>query len=223
MHHAPFAPWRLEGEGIAALARWRGPGSRRAPLPAGLRHAPGPCLIVGVRYTDSPVGPYLELAIGEPARMGLRPGWCITTMVVDSPDSRVGGILNWGFPKELGTLRWSADGSSRELVWEERGIAVRATLRTGAVPVVVPVRSLQRRTDGPVVVPGRLRALAHPARVTFQTFPGDELAPLAGERTGAVVSSMRFVVHPARHPAGLLASLRAPLRAPEPALSSEER
>jgi hypothetical protein len=89
--------------------------------------------------------------------------------------------------------------------------------------VLVPVRSLQHRADGPVVVPGRLRGIAHAGSVSFQTFPGDELAPLAGEHLGVVVSSMRFVVHPARHPTGLMASLRAPLRAPEPALSSEER
>jgi hypothetical protein len=96
-------------------------------------------------------------------------------------------------------------------------------VRTAALPVLVPVRSLQHRADGRVVVPGRLRGIARPGSVTFHTFPGDDLAPLAGDHVGAVVSSVRFVVHPARHPTGLTASLRAPLRAPEPALSSDER
>ena len=221
MGTAPFAPWMLGGEAIVGLARWRG--GPRVPLPDGIARMPGPCLVVAARDADSPVGPYLELAVGEPAWLGLRPGWCITTMVVDSQQARVGGVLNWGFPREMGKLRWHGDADCRELVWEERGLVVRGRGRGPSVPLVAPLRSLQHRSDGRVVVPGRLRALGRLARVTVQTFPGDDLAGLAGDHTGAVVAGMRFVVHPARHPAGLTATLRAPLRAPEPALSSDER
>jgi hypothetical protein len=216
---APFAPWALAGECLAGLARWRGPSSGRAPLPQGLRRLPGPCLIVGVRYTDSPVGPYLELAIGEPARVGARPGFCITTMVVDSPASRAGGRLNWGFPKELGTLRWRHRDDEPELCWDERGIVVRGLPRGPTLPVLVPVRSLQHRGDGPVVVPGSLRGRARLARVTVEAPEDDPLAALAGNHRGGVVQGMHFVVRPARHPIGLTSTLMAPLRPAEPALS----
>ena len=66
-------------------------------LPDGLRPIPGPCSITAARYDDSPVGPYRELAVGQPARLGARLGMCITTMAVTSVDSRLGGRMNWGF------------------------------------------------------------------------------------------------------------------------------
>ena len=213
----PYAPWVLSGESIVALVRVPGP---LGVLPPGLHRVPGPVLVVAVRYGGSPVGPYLELAVGEPARLGTRLGWCMTTMVVDSADSRVGGRASWGFPKEIGSLSWERDGDVRELRWAERHVVVRGVPGRFRLPVLVPVRALQRRTDGPVVVPGRLRGLARLARVTVEVPAADVLAPLAGAHRGVTVDGMRFVVQPARHPFGLTSSLRAPLHAPEPALSS---
>src|SRR4051794_14985608 len=102
-----YAPWELTGESVAALVRCR---DALGPMPVGIRRMPGPVLVVGVQYRGSPVGPYLELGIGEPARLGARLGWCFTTMVVSSPESRIDGRANWGFPKELGTLTWDRDG-----------------------------------------------------------------------------------------------------------------
>lgn len=211
------APWHLAGESIVALARARRP---LGVLPAGLARVPGPVLIAAVHYTGSPVGPYTELAIGEPARLGLRLGWCMTTMVVDSAASRASGRSSWGFPKELGTLVWERDGASRLLRWSERQLTVLGVPTRFRLPVLVPVRALQRRSDGPVVVPGRLRGMARVATVTLEVAAGDELAPLAGSHRGCTVDGMRFVVRPARHPFGVTSSLRAPLQAPEPALSS---
>jgi hypothetical protein len=218
MSGVPVAPWVLGGESLVAVVR----GSRgRSPgaLPYGLRHLPGPVLVVGSAYTGSPVGPYLELAVLEPARLGLRPGWCVTTMAVDSAEARMGGRLNWGYPKELGSLTWEVDGGVRELRWAERGIVLRGEPGRLVLPFVVPVRSLQRRDDGPVVVPGRLRGRARSARVTVEVPDGDALARLAGSWRGMCVSSLRFLVKPARHPVGLTSSLLAPLRAPAPALT----
>src|SRR4051812_18410761 len=142
---APVAPWALAGESLVALARC---GAPSGPLPAGLARLPGPALVVANRYTDSPVGPYLELAIGFPARLGVRPGWSFTTMVVDSADARKGGQLNWGFPKELGKLLWRHDGDERELRWLDRDICVRGTPGSLVLPFLVPMRSLQHRADG---------------------------------------------------------------------------
>ena len=190
------------------------------PVPAGIRRVPGPALIVAARYDGSPVGTHLELAIGEPARMGTRLGWCMATMVVDSAEARAGGRAEWGFPKELGTLVWGRDGEERTLRWAERGVTVRGIPTRWRLPVLVPVRALQRRTDGPVVVPGRLRGLARLARVEVDVPAVDVLAPVVGTHRGCTVDGMRFVVRGARHPFGLTSSLRAPLAPPEPALYS---
>ena len=213
---APNAPWELSGDCMLALV-WRD--GTRPELPQGLQPLPGPTLVAAARHASSPVGPYLELVVATPARLGARAGLCITTMVVDSAESRVGGRLNWGFPKELGTLRWSAEGDSRELVWEERGVLVRGAPVGPGVPMVLPVHALQRRADGPVVVPCRLRGLVRVSRVAVSVPDGDALAGLAGQHAGAVVRGYQLVVAPARRPAGAAATRRAPLQAPEPALS----
>ncbi|CAN5817042.1 hypothetical protein BH24ACT2_BH24ACT2_17210 [soil metagenome] len=217
---APLAPWSLAGESLVGLARCP---ERLAPVPWGLQPLPGPALIVATCFSESPVGPYLEFTVAEPARLGMRVSWCVSTMVVDSPESRVGGRLNWGFPKELGALTWRRDGSQRELHWVERDIVVRGRPGGPPLPVLAPVRMLQRRGDGPVVVPGRLYGRARLATIEVQTPEGDPLAPLAGGHPGVHVAGMRLRVRPARHPVGLASTLRAPLRAPEPALSWEAR
>lgn len=209
---------RLAGESIIGLARCP---ARLGTMPAGVRRVPGPVLIAAVRYSGSEVGPYLELAVGEPARLGARLGWCMTTMVVDSADARTRGRTAHGFPKELGTLVWEVDGDERELRWAEREIVVRGIPAALRLPVLVPVRALQSRADGPVVVPGRLRGIARLAHVEVAAPDDDPLAPLAGVHRGCTVAGMRFVIRPTRSPFGFTSTLRAPLHPPpEPALSS---
>ena|SRR5438105_9059227 len=212
---APHAPWKLLGECVVGIARRPRGGSR----PDGVRAMPGPAVVIAARYQASPVGPYSELLVAEPARVGLRPGWCITTAVVDCASARVGGRLNWGFPKELGSLVWELEGEDRELRWVERGLAVRGRARSAVVPLVVPFRNLQRRADGPVVIPGRMRGRAHLGRVEIDIGEHDPLVWLAGRHRGAVVLGAHYVLHPARLPSGLASTLRAPLTAPEPAMS----
>lgn len=216
---APHAPWELDGESVVGLVPACVTGSGRAQLPNGVGRVPGPCVLTAATYSSSPVGPYVELAVGEPAHLGARVGMCVTTMVVSSPASRIGGRLNWGFPKELGTLQWSVDGEERTLRWEERDIVVRATPAGPVMPVLVPLRALQRRADGPVIVPGKLRGRGRVAKVEVEVPEDDALAHFSGSHKGMVVSGMRLVVDPARRPAGRRATLLAPLRAPEPALS----
>ena len=213
---APQAPWALAGECFLCWARWPGD---RPDLPDDLHRLPGLCTVTAARSEQTPVGPYRELAVADPARLGARPGMCVTTMVVDSVDSRLGGRLNWGFPKELGTLRWEEAGEERSLTWEERKVAVRATPSGPALPTWLPFRALQRRADGMVVVPGRLRGRARRATVEIEALDDDVLAGLAGRHHGVLVSGLHLVVDPARRPSGVLATLRAPLTAPEPALS----
>ena len=83
----------------------------------------------------------------------------------------------------------------------------------------MPLRALQHRGDGSVVVPARCRGWARPARVIVDVPDGDPLAPLAGRHWGVQVGGFRMVMDPARHPSGLTSTLRAPLRSAEPALS----
>jgi len=205
---APGAPWRLQGEAIVTFAR--APGLRQPGRAPTSRRLPGPVLVGAVRYTNTPVGPYLEFAVGEPAWLRNRPGFAITTMVVDSPASRLGGRANWGFPKEMGLLRWTTDGLERELRWSDRDITVHATTsgRRG-MPAWVPVHAIQPMPDGDAIVPGRLWGWLTPARVQIDVPSGDPLAPIAGHHTGALLSSFGFVVGPARIPA-------APVLAPTP-------
>src|SRR3954454_9110831 len=118
----PHAPWALVGECIVAVVWARGGAARRAGYPVGIASLPGPTLVIGVRYTASPVGPFLELAVAQPARLGLRPGLCFTMSVVSSAPARLGGRLGWGMPRELGSLTWSTEGDVTRLRWEERGI-----------------------------------------------------------------------------------------------------
>ncbi|HEY4376361.1 MAG TPA: hypothetical protein VGM93_04355 [Acidimicrobiales bacterium] len=210
MTSAPFAPWLLRGEAIVAWARCHG---RHSVLPDGVQRAMGPSLLTATRFTSSPVGPFLQLAIAEPARIGLRFGWCLTTVVVDNPQARVGHHLNWGVPATLGSLRWLGRDERRELVWQERDLILRAEAHGPAVPIVFPLRAIQRRPDGPVVVPGHLGGRARLARPALHTVPGDDLAPLAGEHLGVLLEGVSQVVREARHPVGLRATLLAPAQA----------
>ncbi|HEX8769865.1 MAG TPA: acetoacetate decarboxylase family protein, partial [Acidimicrobiales bacterium] len=180
---------------------------------------PGPCAMTAARYDDSPVGPYRELAVGQPARLGARLGLCITTMAVTSVDSRLGGRVNWGFPKELGTLSWSSSGAERTVRWEEREIEVRAAASGPPLPVLVPLWAVQRRSDGLVTVGGRLRGLARLASVEISVPDDDPLAGLSGRHRGAVVSGAHLVMSKARLHEKSPVAERSPRGAAEPALS----
>ena len=221
----------MAGESILALARVRRTTRRELArsLPKGVRALPGlPAAVVGVAYQDSPVGPYHEFAIGLFARLGLRPGLCVVLQVVDSPDARLVYRQHWGLPTNLGKFLWSRDGDERTMRWEERGVVLRATPRAVRLPLVLPMRSVQRRSDGPVVLPRRMWSLARAARTVVEVAEPlndqeDNLSWLAGSHPGALLHGMRVVAGVARHPTGMLSSLRAPAvpgRSAEPALSN---
>src|SRR5687768_3491534 len=110
MQEAPHAPWALRGELVVAAVPGRG-------------------LLYGARYTDSPVGPFVELGLLEWGRVGLRPGLRSVLVVVSSPAAKAGCRLNWGLPAELGAVTWSVDGDERVVCWEERGLVLRAVPR----------------------------------------------------------------------------------------------
>lgn len=214
------AHWLLRGEGMLAwVAR---PAGWKAPLPAGSAALPGPAAVVAMRYDDTPVGPYLELSVLVPARLGLRPGMCTVAMAVTSPEARLECRRSWGLPAELGQLRWSADGDdSRTLTWDERGFSFTASAHGPAVLApLVPVRSAAWRPSGPVVLVRRLRARVRSATCDLAVDGGDEFEWLAGRHRGIALAGARIAADAARRPAGLLSSVPWRERAagaPEPA------
>lgn len=205
----PHAPWALRGEALVCLSRHR----PQVPLPDGIDPAPGPTAIAAVRYTDSPVGPFLQLTALVPARLGAHLGWTAAVAVVDKPEALVGFRMNWGVPARLGELRWFAQDGVRQLLWEDRDLSVKARGRGFGVPMVMPHRHVQARADGPVVVPDRLWGLFRPALVTIEASPRDALDCLVGRHAGATVDGVHRTIAPARTPVGLLAPLRAPTTA----------
>ncbi len=209
----PHAPWALRGEALVCLTRKR----PLMPLPDEIQPAPGLTAVAAVRYTDSPVGPFLQLMVLAPGRLGGHVGWCAVVAVVDRPDAMVGLRMNWGVPACLGELRWFAHDGVRQLLWEDRDLSVKARGRGIGVPMVMPHRMVQNRAGGPVVVPDRLWGLFRPALVTVEMSPRDGLDGLAGRHLGATVDGVHRTMAPARTPVGLLAPLRAPTTA-EPLL-----
>jgi len=210
----PEAPWTLSGEVVVALVQ-RPAGGDAAVLPAGLQPLPGPAVLWAGHWAQTPVGPFTELALAVPARLGLRPGLCITMSVVNNAEARLAGRLGWGMPRQLGSLRWLAVGAQRTLAWSERDLEVRAEVRPGGGPFTKAIRGLQRRSDGPVVVPARLSGWIRRGRVTIEVPPEDGLAPLAGSRRGWIINGRSLVLQPSRRPVGPLGTFLAPLAAPE--------
>ena len=165
--------WWLEGESIVALMSRRG---WRWDLPDGVARAPGPLLVSATRFSGSPHGPFLELAVAEPARLGARFGWCRTLVVVDRPDVQREST-RWGLPAMLGRLEWSADDEIRKLSWLDRDLQVTGRVRRLALPWAISQRSLQRRGGDNVVVPSRSRGLAHTCLVRIDVVGDDAAAP----------------------------------------------
>lgn len=206
------APWAMTGECILAIA---GPQDAAGPLPPGIAAVPGPAILVAERHADSPAGPFATFVLGRPARLGARIGVCFTTAAVSSTDSRTAGRHHWGFPGELATLRWDGGLDDHVIRWEERDLVVRARFGRRAAPVVVPFRAIQRRDDGPVVVPGRLRGRARSGRVTFDGGNAAGDGPVGSHRA-VHIAGLRLVLDPARSPAGRLRTLLAPAPGVEP-------
>ena len=194
-----------------------------AGLPPGLSLLHGPAAVVAMRYDESPVGPYTELSVLVPARLGLRPGLCTVAMAVTSAEALAECRRNWGLPAELGDLRWSAAaGAERTLTWEARDLSLTGRAFGPSVfAPMVPVRSVAWRPSGSVVLARRLRAHVRAAHCEVQVDAGTDLGWLAGRHPGLTLSGARIVAQPARRPAGLLSSVpwrdRPIAGAPEPA------
>lgn len=211
---APPAPWALHGELFAAL-----PKGGDAPSLGDLTRIGRRSLVVGARITDGPIGAFHLLAVLVPAHLGLRIGLTALAVVVDTPAARVGVREHWGLPAELGSLRWDDDADRRRLIWREaQTTVVVESAGSKGRSVAGPLRLLQRRTDGLVVIGGSLRGRVRRADVDVVAADGP-FAPLAGAHRGVWIGGLETVVARARRPVALAFSQRAPGTAPEPALA----
>lgn len=208
--------WRLTGECVVGMAG-RGKGWASG-LPAALSPFPGPVVVIAARYDVSPVGPYLEFSVAEPARLGLRTGLCVTSMAVTAPKARALCRQRWDLPTQVAAMTWAEDGDERSLVLEDRELVLSGRPRGPWAPVMLPLRSLQGGASGPLVAPRRLRGRLRLAAVHLEVPGGDALAVLAGRHPGVMSSGLSMVAHPPRRPTGLLSSipLRVPHLAPGP-------
>lgn len=214
--------WELDGEAIVAVV---GRHHSASALPDGLDAVPGPRLLTATRYTGSPMGPYLEVALAEPARLGRHVGWCRTMVVVDRADVQRDTRMRWGVPALLGSLIWKVDGDDRSLSWHEAGVVISGRSRGVGVPWVLPQRLLQDRGPETVVLPTRLRGLAHPGAVrvdsddrgpdAWRSPRAEPLLAVQGSHLGAVLTGLHGRLTPAR--AALAPAPRRIVRLADPA------
>ena len=190
---APGPPWQLRGECAVALVP-----TIDAPMAAGFQGVPGPSLFMFARYTDSPVGPYLELAVARPARIRARVAFFVTTMAVTSDASVIGGRSNWGFPKELSALSWTGEEDGSVVLRAEQ-LGMQAKARPGGpeIRLVAPIWCLQQRDGGPVQVLGWLRGRCRLAGVDVDSDASDRLQFVHGRHRGMVVTGLRLVINAA--------------------------
>jgi hypothetical protein len=106
-----LAPWNLTGRGFILMYRF--PESfiqESCFLPDEWKDAKwsGLGYVIIADYENSPVGPYHELLIipGKAPIGGTKLG-TISKIYVDSVDSMVNGMTNWGIPKEYANFEWT--------------------------------------------------------------------------------------------------------------------
>ena len=191
---APPAPWDCRLEAVVWWHRAR-PGAAAA-MPAGVRVP----VTVGafVRYLDTPVGTYHELA-GCPALLldGVVPAGHVAFIAVDSAASLRGGRENWALPKIPAAFAWADHGAiaARDPAgaW---ALEARVRARGLRFALALAARCVQMAEDGQrVAFPVRGRGLAAPARVRVAATGAERPGWLAaGVHAGVVVRAARLRV-----------------------------
>jgi hypothetical protein len=156
-----------------------------------------------VRYDDTPVGPYSEIAAtlipGEGDGYGHIP-----FIVVDSLTSIVGGRANWLLPKALASFDWSADGKAVTARSDQPAapswtISARITPSGEPVAVSIPNHVQQVSTDGVVRrFDGSLTGSMTAASIVVDGHADGPLAALLvpGRHDGSVMTDCEFDVGP---------------------------
>ena len=195
------APWHTRCQTVT----WLHPVDEAAlnALPAAIRPA-GISVVAWalVRYADTPVGPYDEIAATLlPADGGDGYGH-IPFIAVDSLPSIVGGRANWLLPKALAEFDWTDDEKSVTVsahvpatpAWT---IRVSIDVTSDAMPLDIPNHVQQVSTDGEVRrFDGTLSGAMRMASVTVDGHADGPLAALLvpGRYDGTVLSDCEFEV-----------------------------
>jgi hypothetical protein len=156
-----------------------------------------------VRYEDTPVGPYSEIAATMIPDDGDGYGH-IPFIVVDSLPSIVGGRTNWLLPKALARFDWSDDGltvtaSSAQPATPAWSISARITPSGDATALSLPNHVQQVSTEG--VVRRFDGSLAGSMTAASIEVAGQADGPLAalfvpGRYDGSVMTDCEFDVGP---------------------------
>jgi Acetoacetate decarboxylase (ADC) len=196
------APWQTRCE----VVTWLHPLDDAAleTLPETIRPA-GIALVAWalVRYADTPVGPYSEIAATLIPADGSEYGH-IPFIVVDSLASIVGGRANWLLPKALARFDWADDGlsvatSSEQPETPAWSINVRYTVSGDAAPLTMANHVQQVSTEGVVRrFDGEVSGSMRSATIDVDGQADGPLATLLrpGHYDGSVMSDCQFDVGP---------------------------
>jgi len=201
---APPAPWATRCE---VLTWWHRPRRDTADLlPLALRGR-GVAVVAWalVRYAETPVGPYDEVAVAVIPR-GRGPAH-IPFICVDSLPSIVGGRVNWLLPKSLARFDRSDGGRSVEVRPVEPAepawwLRVNGRPVGPPVPLPMPVRFSVAQADGSDADThrflGRSRGVGRYTRVAVEGVADGPLGSLlrTGRHHGMSLTHGRFIAGP---------------------------
>lgn len=192
------APWRTK----CRVVSWLHPvdAAALAAFPAQIR--PESVAVVAwalVRYADTPVGPYDEVAATLMPEDGTGH---IPFIMVDSLPSIVGGRTNWLLPKALAGFTWSDDDLSVAIAPEAPAtpawwIEAKVEPSGDSTPLEMPNRVQQVSTSSEVgVFEGQMSGLLQPATVTVLGHADGPLSALLvpGRYDGTLLTDCEFNV-----------------------------
>jgi hypothetical protein len=154
-----------------------------------------------VRYDETPVGPYNEIAATLLPDDGVGH---IPFIVVDSLPSIVGGRANWLLPKALADFEWSDDHRSVTVTPVEPAtpawsVSVRIEPTGEATPLTIPSQLQQVGTDGYVGgCEGTMEGAMRSAAITVEGHADGPLASLLkpGSYDGTMQTDCAFTCGP---------------------------
>jgi hypothetical protein len=196
----PGAPWRTQ----CRVITWMHAAEKAAldVFPAAIR--PEKIALVAwalVRYEQTPVGPYDEVAVTLLPEGGDGYGH-IPFIAVDSYPSIVGGRANWLLPKSLARFVWSEDSLSANVTSDAPAkpgwsITVTATPSGDATAVTIPSNVQQVAPSGAVRrFAGTMAGSMGAASVNVEGVAEGPLAALlvSGRHDGSIITGCAFAV-----------------------------
>jgi hypothetical protein len=194
------APWRT----LCRVVTWMHP-----VAPAAIEALPAPIRSAGislaawalVRYENTPVGPYDELAVTLLPEAADGYGH-IPFIAVDSYPSIVGGRANWLLPKSLARFVWSEDNLSANVTADAPAkpgwsLTVNITPLGEPAATAIPSNVQQVSAQGAVRrFTGTMGGAMQPAAVNVDAVAEGPLAPLlvSGRYDGTLLHDCNFEV-----------------------------